>query len=213
MQTRYDIMVLMNVAGELARPPLGVVAALVVLALIGIVAASLALREHYRTGASPCSINERWDWLTNLPRSRQEPNLLFVHGSARDPLNEYKSEAFEMFEGLLANLRSRFGVRGLEDLGGGLSVKFQMEGGFSAEQDDVLLRAYFGGNPPAHEVGRMVAYKAMCDWLWTLWGILQHVNENPVDDFWAYAVGRFERCATLMSSADYSERLASVLAG
>src|ERR1700690_4085059 len=34
---------------------------LVVLALLGIVASSLALREHYRTDASPCSINERWD--------------------------------------------------------------------------------------------------------------------------------------------------------
>jgi vitamin-K-epoxide reductase (warfarin-sensitive) len=35
--------------------------ALIVLAVAGIVASSLALREHYRTDASPCSINERWD--------------------------------------------------------------------------------------------------------------------------------------------------------
>jgi uncharacterized membrane protein len=34
---------------------------LVVLAVVGIVVSSLALREHYRTDASPCSINERWD--------------------------------------------------------------------------------------------------------------------------------------------------------
>jgi vitamin-K-epoxide reductase (warfarin-sensitive) len=35
---------------------------LVVLAAVGIVASTLALREHYRTeGDSPCSINERWD--------------------------------------------------------------------------------------------------------------------------------------------------------
>ena len=35
---------------------------LVVLAALGIVVSSLALREHYRTeGDSPCSINERWD--------------------------------------------------------------------------------------------------------------------------------------------------------
>jgi vitamin-K-epoxide reductase (warfarin-sensitive) len=34
---------------------------LIVLAVVGIVAASLALREHYRTDPSPCSINERWD--------------------------------------------------------------------------------------------------------------------------------------------------------
>jgi vitamin-K-epoxide reductase (warfarin-sensitive) len=34
---------------------------LVLLCVVGIVAASLALREHYREGDSPCSINERWD--------------------------------------------------------------------------------------------------------------------------------------------------------
>jgi len=34
---------------------------LVLLAVAGIAAASLALREHYRTDTSPCSINERWD--------------------------------------------------------------------------------------------------------------------------------------------------------
>ena len=34
---------------------------LIVLAIAGIVVSSLALREHYRTDASPCSINERWD--------------------------------------------------------------------------------------------------------------------------------------------------------
>ena len=31
------------------------------IALLGFIAAGLALREHYRTDASPCSINERWD--------------------------------------------------------------------------------------------------------------------------------------------------------
>ena len=35
---------------------------LLVLAVLGIVASALALREHYREyGDSPCSINERWD--------------------------------------------------------------------------------------------------------------------------------------------------------
>ncbi len=31
------------------------------LAVLGIAVSSLALREHYRTDTSPCSINERWD--------------------------------------------------------------------------------------------------------------------------------------------------------
>ncbi len=34
---------------------------LALLAVFGIVASSLALREHYRTDTSPCSINEKWD--------------------------------------------------------------------------------------------------------------------------------------------------------
>jgi uncharacterized membrane protein len=34
---------------------------LIVLAVAGIAVSSLALREHYRTDASPCSINARWD--------------------------------------------------------------------------------------------------------------------------------------------------------
>jgi vitamin-K-epoxide reductase (warfarin-sensitive) len=35
---------------------------LLVLAVLGLIVSTLALREHYRTyGDSPCSINERWD--------------------------------------------------------------------------------------------------------------------------------------------------------
>jgi vitamin-K-epoxide reductase (warfarin-sensitive) len=34
---------------------------LVFFTLLGFIASGLALREHYRTDASPCSINERWD--------------------------------------------------------------------------------------------------------------------------------------------------------
>ena len=34
---------------------------LIVLAVAGIAVSALALREHYRTDTSPCSINERWD--------------------------------------------------------------------------------------------------------------------------------------------------------
>jgi len=34
---------------------------LILLAVFGIVVSSLALREHYRTDPSPCSINEKWD--------------------------------------------------------------------------------------------------------------------------------------------------------
>lgn len=34
---------------------------LILLTVLGFIASGLALREHYRTDLSPCSINERWD--------------------------------------------------------------------------------------------------------------------------------------------------------
>ncbi|MFZ4811130.1 MAG: phosphotransferase [Ilumatobacteraceae bacterium] len=91
---------------------------------------------------------------------------------------------------------------------GDLSV----EGDFGPEQDAALLRAYFGGEPATADVARMIAYKAMCDVLWALWGLVQHVNGNPVEDFWAYATGRFDRCRALMSAPDYAARLDEVRA-
>lgn len=33
----------------------------ILLAIAGIIASSLALREHYRQDESPCSINDKWD--------------------------------------------------------------------------------------------------------------------------------------------------------
>ena len=76
--------------------------------------------------------------------------------------------------------------------------------------DREMMSAYCGGAPPAAVFGRMVVYKAMCDLLWTLWGLIQHANGNPAEDFWAYAVGRFERCKALMEQADFGRHLAAI---
>jgi len=88
-----------------------------------------------------------------------------------------------------------------------------VEGDFTAQQDKALLAAYFGHKPDPFDVGRMVMYKAMCDLLWTLWGVVQHANNNPVDDFWAYAVGRLERCKKLMAGDDFPVQLEAVRRG
>ena len=87
---------------------------------------------------------------------------------------------------------------------------FSVEAGFTSEQDDVLMHAYFDGTPPRADVARMVIYKALCDVLWSLWGIVQHINDNPVEDFWAYAVGRFERCRSLMATPAYAAAVAEL---
>lgn len=92
---------------------------------------------------------------------------------------------------------------------GDLSV----EAGFDAEQDKILLAAYFGGEPPDFAVGRMVMYKAMCDLLWTLWGVVQAANDNPAEDFGAYALNRLERCRALMASPGFPRHLEAVRKG
>jgi thiamine kinase-like enzyme len=92
---------------------------------------------------------------------------------------------------------------------GDLSV----EGQFSAGQDEEMFHAYFGGEPRAADRGRIIVYKAMCDLLWTLWGLIQHANKNPVDDFWAYSVKRFERCKALMATPEFVRHLAAVAKG
>lgn len=87
---------------------------------------------------------------------------------------------------------------------GDLSV----EAGFDADQEAEMMHAYFGRAPEAAETARMVIYKAMCDLLWTLWGLIQHADDNPAEDFWAYATGRFDRCKALMRSDAFAAHLA-----
>jgi thiamine kinase-like enzyme len=92
---------------------------------------------------------------------------------------------------------------------GDLSV----EAGFSAGQDAEMMRAYCGREPLPAETGRMIIYKAMCDLLWTLWGLIQHSDGNPAEDFWAYSIGRFERCKALMATPEFDQHVAAVAAG
>lgn len=89
---------------------------------------------------------------------------------------------------------------------GDLSV----EGGFSDEQDEEMLTAYFGGEASPGDRGRMVIYKAMCDLLWTLWGLIQLANDNPAEDFRAYADGRFVRCKALMETPEFTAHVRTV---
>ena len=46
-------------------------------------------RMQLEAGGSAIERQKRWDFLGELPRNYQEDKLLFVHGSARNPLNEY----------------------------------------------------------------------------------------------------------------------------
>jgi thiamine kinase-like enzyme len=92
---------------------------------------------------------------------------------------------------------------------GDLSV----EASFDAVNDEEMLKAYFGGDPSDFDRGRMIVYKAMCDLLWTLWGLIQVANDNPAEDFVAYSENRFRRCMALMGSADFGRHLDAVARG
>lgn len=47
-------------------------------------------REQLEAGSgNQSAINRRWDFLGELPRIRDEGDFLFVHGSPREPTNEY----------------------------------------------------------------------------------------------------------------------------
>lgn len=45
-------------------------------------------RKMLENGKGP-DAEKRWEFLGELPRMHREPNFLYVHGSARNPLNEY----------------------------------------------------------------------------------------------------------------------------
>ncbi len=87
-----------------------------------------------------------------------------------------------------------------------------VEAGLSDEQDLVLLSAYNDGAFTDAELGRMRIYKAMCDLLWTLWGLIQFANDNPAEDFWAYATERFDRCKGLMAKPEFRTYITDVRA-
>lgn len=46
-------------------------------------------RDQLEANGSASVINRRWDFLGELPRTHNEGIFLFVHGSPRDPTNEY----------------------------------------------------------------------------------------------------------------------------
>ena len=89
---------------------------------------------------------------------------------------------------------------------GDLSVEANM----SEVQENEMMKAYFGQVPTEAQRGRVTIYKAMCDLLWTLWGLIQHADKNPAEDFWAYSIERFERCKILMQNPNFIEHVNAI---
>ena len=92
---------------------------------------------------------------------------------------------------------------------GDLSV----EAGFTPEQDRTMMEAYYGGVAPAALYSRLEIYKAMSDFHWSLWGMVQHANDNPAEDFRSYALERLEHCKERTGSTDFGRHLALARVG
>ncbi|GBD44444.1 hypothetical protein HRbin40_01933 [bacterium HR40] len=88
-----------------------------------------------------------------------------------------------------------------------------VEGAFSEALQGELLVGYFGQPPDPFDRGRMAIFMAMCDLLWTLWGLIQDADGNPADDFKTYAANRFARYRQRVARADFAEHLEAVRAG
>lgn len=85
-----------------------------------------------------------------------------------------------------------------------------VEASFLDHQDIEMLTTYFGHEPETSDLGRFTVLKAMVDLLWTLWGLIQHANQNPAEDFWAYSLNRFGRCRALMGDPSFGRHLAAI---
>ena len=92
---------------------------------------------------------------------------------------------------------------------GNLSVEAE----FGAEQDQVMMEAYCGGFVPPRLYDRVVLYKAISDYFWAVWSIVQYAYNNPAADFWTYALDRLEHCKILIGSAEFGRHLNAVRTG
>lgn len=85
-----------------------------------------------------------------------------------------------------------------------------LEAGLDAGQEAEMFTAYFGGEPAPAARGRIAVYKAMCDLVWTLWGLNQHASGNPADEFLAYANRRLHRCRATMADPGFAAGVAAI---
>jgi thiamine kinase-like enzyme len=86
------------------------------------------------------------------------------------------------------------------------------EAEFGPDQDRTMMEAYWRGDVPEELYSRLEIYKALGDLLWSLWGLIQHANDNPLDDFLTYAQERFRRCEERMYAPDFGRHLDAVRA-
>ena len=73
---------------------------------------------------------------------------------------------------------------------------------YNDSQYTELCTAYFGDSP-AHLLARMHLYAIVSDYIWSLWGAIQHRISNLELDFREYTIGRWERAQELLDSNEF----------
>ena len=74
---------------------------------------------------------------------------------------------------------------------------------YNEDQYAELCSAYFGESHK-HLLARMHLYAIMSDFIWTLWGAIQHEISQLDLDFWGYTIDRWERAQTQLDSTDFT---------
>jgi thiamine kinase-like enzyme len=83
---------------------------------------------------------------------------------------------------------------------------FAAQHGFTEEQDEILLREYFGQPTAAHRA-RLKLMKIMSDLREAMWGMVQVGVSKLEFDYVGYARKYFERFETAAGGPDYAEWL------
>ena len=73
---------------------------------------------------------------------------------------------------------------------------------YNEDQSAELCAAYFGESRN-HLLARMHLYAIMSDFIWSLWGAIQHEISLLELDFWDYGIGRWERAQGLLDSNEF----------
>lgn len=80
----------------------------------------------------------------------------------------------------------------------------------SPEEEDYFLRAYYRGDITPLNSARIVIFKFLADYLWSLWAVLQIDNGKPQDEFWAYGINRFQRALAQIEDGSLDQAIAIV---
>lgn len=84
---------------------------------------------------------------------------------------------------------------------------FSLEVGLTREQEQLLLREYFGREATPAEYAMILVDKFINDALWYLWAPIQMFNGKPADFYWGYGLNRFNRAVELMNSDTFNHYL------